>query len=81
VKGFKRGALFFNIVGMNSLFIYLFTNTGGSEWFNRMARPFTMGVFRWAGDLNAKIITSLIVWGMLWSLCYWLYKKRIFIKI
>ncbi len=81
VKGFKRGVLFFNIVGMNSLFIYLFTNTGGGEWFHRIAKPFTMGVFRWAGDLNAQIITSLIVWGMLWSLCYWLYKKRIFIKI
>ncbi len=81
VKGFKRGVLFFNIVGMNSLFIYLFTNTGGSEWFNRIARPFTMGMFRWAGDLNAGIITSLIVWGMLWSLCFWLYKRRIFIKI
>jgi predicted acyltransferase len=81
VKGFKRGVLFFNVVGMNSLFIYLFTNTGGSGWFHRVASPFTMGVFQWAGDLSAKIITSLIVWGMLWSLCYWLYKKRIFIKI
>ncbi len=81
VKGFKRGVLFFNIVGMNSLFIYLFTNTGGAEWFNQIVKPFSMGVFQWAGDLNAKIITSLFIWGMLWSLCYWLYKKRIFIKI
>ncbi len=81
VKGFRRGVLFFNIVGMNSLFIYLFTNTGGSEWFHRMAKPFTMGVFGWAGSLSAEIITSLVVWGMLWSLCCWLYKRRIFIKI
>ena len=81
VKGFRRGVLFFNIVGMNSLFIYLFTNTGGSEWFRKIAKPFTMGVFAWAGDLNAKIVTSLIVWGLLWYLCYWLYKRRIFLKI
>ncbi len=81
VKRFKRGVLFFNIVGMNSLFIYLFTNTGGAEWFSKITWPFTMALFGWAGDLNAKIITSLIVWGTLWFLCYWLYKRRIFLKI
>jgi predicted acyltransferase len=81
VKGLKGRLLFFNIVGMNSLFIYLFTETGGSEWFHRIAKPFTMGVFRWAGDLNAEIVTSLTVWAMLWCLCYWLYKRRIFLKI
>ena len=81
VQGMKKWGLFFNIVGMNCLFIYLFTNTGGAEWFQRIARPFVMGVFAWAGDLNARIATSLAVWGMLWTLCCWLYKKKIFIKI
>jgi predicted acyltransferase len=81
VRKIQRWTLFFNIVGMNSLFIYLFTNTGGGEWFHRIAKPFTMGIFAWAGELNAQAITSLAVWGMLWYLCYWLYKRRIFVKI
>lgn len=81
VKGIRRWSIFFNIVGMNSLFIYLFTNTGGDAWLNKIIKPFTMGLFSWAGELNAKIVTSLAVWGMLWSLCYWLYKKRVFIRI
>ena len=81
IKKMRRGILFFNVVGMNSLFIYMVTNTGGSGWFQRMARPFTMWVFGWAGDLNAQILTSLVVWGMLWYLCYWLYRRQIFIKI
>ncbi len=81
VMGRKKLSVFFNIVGMNSLFIYLFTNTGGAEWFHRISRPFTMGLFAWAGTLAAQIVTSLIVWGMLWGLCFWLYKRRIFIKI
>ncbi|PYV14101.1 MAG: DUF5009 domain-containing protein [Acidobacteria bacterium] len=81
VLGWKRWAIFFNIVGMNSLAIYLFTNTGGAEWFHKIARPFTMGLFAWTSPLNAEIVTSLVVWGMLWFLCFWLYKKRIFIKI
>jgi len=77
----RKWSLFFNIVGMNPLFIYLFTNTGGAEWFNRIARPFTMALFHWAGTLKAEIVTSLVVWSMLWLLCFWLYKKRIFIRI
>ena len=81
VMGRKKWAVFFNIVGMNSLFIYLFTNTGGAEWFHRVSRPFTMGLFAWAGTLGAEIVTSVVVWGMLWGLCLWLYKKHIFIKI
>jgi len=81
VRKLKRGTVFFDIVGMNPLFIYLFTNTGGAGWFNRIARPFTMGLFAWASHLTGQIITSLVVWAMLWYLCFWLYKKRIFIKI
>ncbi len=81
VRKLKRGTVFFNIVGMNSLFIYMFTNTGGAEWFYRIAKPFSMGLFAWAGTLPAGIVTSLAVWAMLWYLCFWLYKKRIFIRI
>jgi len=72
---------FFAIVGMNSIFIYLFQESGGAGWLNKVARPFTMGFFGWSGELGAKIVTSLAVWGMMWSLCYWLYKKKIFIRI
>ena len=81
VKKLKKWTLFFNIVGMNPLLIYLFAMTGGTWWFNRIARPFTMGLFAWAGPLQAAIVTSLVVWGMLWLLCFWLYKKRIFIRL
>jgi hypothetical protein len=55
--------------------------TGGAWWFSRIAKPFTVGLFTWAGPLNAAIVTSLVVWGMLWLLCFWLYKKRIFIRL
>ncbi len=81
VKNFRRGVLFFNVVGMNSLFIYLVTNTGGADWFQRMAKPFVHGLFAWAADPYPEVATSLVVWAMLWGLCYWMYKRRIFIKI
>jgi len=77
----QKWAKFFAIVGMNSLAIYLFTESGGTRWLQGIAKPFTMGFFGWTGELGAKIITSLAVLGLLWLICYWLYKKRIFIKI
>ena len=81
IRNFRRGVLFFNVVGMNSLFIYMFTNTGGAEWFRAIARPFVRGIFAWAADPYEEVAISVVVWAMLWGLCYWMYKKRIFVKI
>jgi predicted acyltransferase len=81
VMKIRKWSMFFAIVGMNCIFIYLLTNTGGADWFYGIAKPFTMGLFKWMGELGAQIITSFSVWGMLWAVCYWLYKKKIFIKI
>ncbi len=81
VRCFRRGAKFFAVVGMNPIFIYLFTETGGARWLDRLARPFTVGLFSWAGRLPAEIATSLAVWAMLWSMCFWLYRRKILIKI
>jgi len=81
VKRVQQWSKFFVYVGMNSLFIYLFTNTGGSDWLEKIIKPFTMGLFGWSGDLSAKIITSLVLWWLLWYLCYWLYQRRIFLKL
>jgi len=81
VRGWKKWAIFFNIVGMNPLFIYLFTNSYGANWLHKVAQPFTMAMFAWGGRLTAEIVTSLTVWFMLWYICYWLYKRRIFFKI
>ncbi len=81
MRKFRAGTWVMTVVGMNSLAIYLFTNSGGQEWFRRVVKPFTFGVFGWAGEITAAIATSLVVWFLFWYLCYWLYKRRIFIKI
>lgn len=77
----RRGVKFFAIVGMNPLFIYLFAEVGGSGLLYRIAKPFTMAAFGWTGDLYAQMLTGCVVWALLWGLCYWLYRHRIFIRI
>ena len=81
VRGRKRWVTFFAVVGLNPLFIYLVTETGGAVWLTSIAKPFTEGLFGWAGEWGAGVVTSLAAWGMLWGICYWLYKRKILIKI
>ena len=81
VRKFKKWAVFLNIVGMNSLFIYLFTESGGTSWVTRLVQPFTLGLLGWTGAHSGAIVTSLAAWAVLWSMCYWLYRRKIVIKI
>ena len=71
----------FAIVGMNPLFIYLFAHVGGANLLTKVVKPFSMAAFSWIGDLSAQMFTALIVWYLLWYICYWLYKHKIFVKI
>jgi predicted acyltransferase len=80
-KKFSKGSKFFIIVGMNSIFIYLFDHIGGAGFISKLVAPFSRLFFSWSGDLAVGIITSLAVWAALWYLCYWLYKNKLFIKI
>ncbi len=81
VMNFRKLALFFAIVGMNSIFIYLFSNLGGKQLLSRMARPFTSRLFFWTNDMIINMITIIVVTAMVWYICYFLYKRKIFIKI
>jgi predicted acyltransferase len=83
VRGYRKGVLFFTVVGMNSIFIYLFGNTVGPQWFNGFVGIFTNGFMRGIGvpEHAMAIVTALIVLGLEWGLCYWFYTKKILIKI
>jgi predicted acyltransferase len=81
VRRVRGWTTFFNIVGMNSLLIYLFTESGGTSWIIRLVKPFMMAISGWAGSFPAELATSLAAWAVLWSMCYWLYARKIVIKI
>jgi len=80
-KQFATDYNMFKVVGMNSIFIYLFFEIGFSEQINKIFIPFTTVFFSWSGNLIIEVITSLSVWAALWYICYWLYKNKVFIKI
>jgi predicted acyltransferase len=81
IKGKRRAVLFFAIVGMNPLFIYLFAHVGGADFLRTIVWPFGASLMTWSTQLVMESMVSLIVLFLLWYICYWLYRKRIFIKI
>jgi predicted acyltransferase len=77
----KKWSLFFAIVGMNPLFIYLFAHVGGAGFIEHVIHPFSFLVFGWTGEVTAELLTSMVVLFLLWYICDWLYKRKIFIRI
>lgn len=81
IKMLNGGVWFFAVVGMNPLFIYVFSHVGGADLVQKILRPFSNAIFGWTGELTAHIMLSISVLFFLWYLCYWMYKRKIFIRI
>ena len=83
VRDHKKHLLFFLVLGINSLFIYLFFEIVGARWFNGYVAAITNGLMLKAGIpvLLSAIITSLCIFALEWRLCYFLFKRKIFLKV
>jgi predicted acyltransferase len=83
IRNHRKHLQFFTIVGMNSLFIYLFFEIVGDRWFTGYVSAITgglMGLIH-VPQLVAAIVSSVCVFMLEWYLCYFLYQKKIFFKL
>ena len=83
IKNHKKYLSFFTIVGMNSIFIYLFFEIVGSRWFNGYVIAITGGMMKWVNvpSMTSAIISSVCIFILEWLLCYFLYRKKVFISV
>ncbi len=83
IRDHRKYVRFFTIVGMNSLFIYLFFEIVGSRWFNGYITTIATGVLKWVSspDWLSAIVSSLCIFGLEWGLCWWLWKRGVFFKV
>lgn len=83
VLNHKKFLSFFTIVGMNSIFIYLFFEIVVHRWLFDYSNTIVNGVISPIGLSNTVIliISALTLFMVQWYLCYWLYKKKIFFKV
>lgn len=83
IKKINHWVFPFTVVGMNSIFIYMFSNTLGGQWLNGFVAIFTKGFSGWFGasEFFMNLFTALFVLFLEWMLCYYLYLKKIFFRI
>lgn len=77
VKGYRRWAFFFVVIGMNAITIYLLADIVN---FNHIAKLFVQGIAERAGSFQ-PLILPLGVIGVEWMLLWFLYRHRIFFKL
>jgi predicted acyltransferase len=80
VLKFRKVPLFFAVFGMNPLFIYLLADSFRS-FFALMIDPYIYRIFNWSNELTIIIIKFFIIAVMLWSILYFMYKRKIFIRL
>ncbi|MCK5443102.1 MAG: DUF5009 domain-containing protein [Maribacter sp.] len=73
----------FSVVGTNSIFIYLFAETVGAQWFRGFGKIFTEGLLAPIGIPEdwIMVINALFVLYMFWYLTYFLDQKKVYFKI
>lgn len=83
IRNHKKHLQFFVIIGMNSLFIYLFFEIVGHRWFTEYITIIVTSLLGYihSPHLFSLFIAALIVFFLEWGICYWLYKKKIFFKL
>jgi predicted acyltransferase len=78
VKGYKKWAFYFKVIGMNSILIYLSGHI--IEWDYA-----TNGLFKWLGQLFSdpwKWVVMAICYVMVkWGFLYFLYRKKVFLRV
>lgn len=77
---FKKVPMFFAVFGMNPLFIYLMASSF-RNFFRGLTTPFISRIFGWANEVSIIIISTVVIGAMLWYVCYFLYKHKIFIRL
>ena len=83
IKNHRNGLKFWTVIGMNSIFIYLFNEIVGSRWFVGYITEIATGVMSWIStpEMLSAIIASICVFAVEWGICYFLYKKKVFFKL
>ena len=73
----------FSVVGTNSIFIYLFAETVGVQWFRDFGHIWTNGLLSPFGFSEEVIwvVNSLFVLFIFWYITYFLDKKKLYFKV
>jgi predicted acyltransferase len=78
VHGYQRWAFPLTVVGMNSIAMYCMAQLMKPWLRETLKRHFGQNIFTGTYGL---IVESVAILGSLWLICFWLYRRKIFVRI
>ena len=78
VKGWKKWAFFFEVIGLNSITIYMLQRILP---FSQVNRFFLGGVAELCPEPVGKVLLALGYLALSWLLLLFLYRKKVFLKV
>lgn len=82
VKGYKRGCRFFEVFGVNPLFIYVWSEIVAIVLaYTLQDKIYTVVLASWLEAYFASLVYALLYVMLNWGFAYILYKRHIYIKI
>lgn len=78
VRGYKKWAFFFVLIGMNSILIYL---SGHFIDWNYSTKAFFEWLIQLAGEPFGLLVAALCYISVKWAFLYFLYKQKVFLKV
>ena len=81
LRGWRAWSFPLLVVGMNSIAIYVMGMTLKGWTAKTMQTHFGPDVFRLLGPLNAPFVQATLVGLVFWLVCFWMYRRKIFLRI
>jgi heparan-alpha-glucosaminide N-acetyltransferase len=81
LRGYQRWAFPLLVVGMNSIAMYLMAHWWPKFIAGSFKTHFGPDVFEIAGKPYAPILQASAVLFVMWLVCWWMYRRKIFLKI
>ena len=81
LKGLRRWAFPAVVVGMNSIAAYALIHLIANWTLENYLRHFGAGLFQLIGPAWEPLLQNLAVGGAIWLICYWMYRRQLFLRL
>ncbi len=84
ILGLRRWTFPFVVVGMNSILIYVMAELMPNWFLGRLQTHFGPGYHTLWGivpDVYSPLVRGVAILGIMWLVCYWCYRQKVFIRI
>lgn len=81
MKGHRRWAFPFLVVGMNSIAIYVLVHEATSYIIRTLKIHLGSGIFEGFGEVYEPMVSGAAALLILWLIMYWMYQRRIFLRV